>query len=72
MAGGARLSDREAGLAELDSGVRAIVPGDVEASELLVRVMSADPGERMPPQGEPLSAAEIDVLKRWIAAGADR
>ena len=69
--GGLGLSDREAGLAELDSGARAIVPGDIEASELLVRVMSTDPGERMPPQGEPLSAAEIDVLKRWIAAGAE-
>ena len=53
-------------------GYAAIVPGDVEQSELVRRITSNDESERMPPaeHGKPLSAAEIDLLKRWIEAGA--
>jgi hypothetical protein len=51
-------------------GGPAIVPGDAAASPLLARVSAQDPDERMPPEGEPLSAAEIDVLRRWIDEGA--
>lgn len=53
-----------------ESGKRPIVPGDPDASELLRRVTHHDPEERMPPEGEPLSATEVDVLRRWIAQGA--
>jgi hypothetical protein len=46
-------------------------PGDPGKS-LLIEVLTAeDPDDRMPPPGKkkaPLNAAEIDVLKRWIAA----
>lgn len=69
--GGLKLSDREAAAVELDSGLRAIVPGDPEASELLRRVASNDPSERMPPEGDPLSAEQIEWLRLWIAAGAE-
>ena len=31
---------------------------------------SEDEYERMPPEGKPLTPAEIDVLRRWIAEGA--
>ena len=50
-----------------------MVPGDPEASYLLERVTDPDPESRMPPaeHGPPLSAAEIDRLKRWIAQGAE-
>jgi len=50
----------------------AVKPGDVDASLVLRRVMAADSAERMPPpqEGEPLTAAQIASLRRWIAAGA--
>jgi hypothetical protein len=68
--GGLRLDDPHAALAELDSGLRAIVPGDVENSELIARVMAEDEALRMPLEGKPLTPAEIDALKWWIADGA--
>ena len=68
--GGLRLSERDAALAELDSGEHAIVPGKPEESELLARVASADEASRMPPEGKPLKPDEIAVLRSWIAAGA--
>jgi hypothetical protein len=39
-------------------------------NELLRRVRSTNEMERMPLEGPPLSAAEIDLLDRWIALGA--
>ena len=49
---------------------RAVVPGIPSESELLRRVASKDPGERMPPKGDPLSAPQIELLRRWVAEGA--
>ena len=69
--GGLRLDSREHALAELDSGLFAIVPEDVDSSELLTRVTSEDEFTRMPPEGKPLTAQEVDVLRRWIAEGAE-
>src|SRR5690606_28045982 len=37
----------------------------------LIRRITAGEGERMPPEGEPLSAEQIDLLRRWIQAGAE-
>jgi hypothetical protein len=67
---GLRLDSAEGAYAELDSGERAAVPGDVEASELFRRVQSDDESLRMPPDADPLSPQEIDQLRRWIEAGA--
>ncbi len=67
---GLRLDVREAAVGATDSAAAAIVAGDPTASELLRRVSSTDLDERMPPEGEPLSAAEVDTLRQWIAAGA--
>src|SRR4051812_45622018 len=67
-----RLDTREGAL-EIHDGVAAVVPGDVAKSDLLARIVATDPDELMPPakSHKPrLSAAEIDVLKRWVAAGA--
>ncbi|HZN60115.1 MAG TPA: c-type cytochrome domain-containing protein [Planctomycetota bacterium] len=49
-----------------------IVPGDPDASPLIDKVSNATPkfGERMPFQLDPLDAADIAVLRRWIAEGA--
>jgi hypothetical protein len=44
----------------------AVVPGDAAASLLLERVRSGE----MPPGEKKMSAAEQDVIARWIAAGA--
>jgi Protein of unknown function (DUF1553)/Protein of unknown function (DUF1549)/Planctomycete cytochrome C len=51
----------------------AFVPGKPDESELVRRVHAADPNEIMPPpkSNKTLTAAEKDLLKRWIAAGAD-
>jgi hypothetical protein len=68
-----RLDQREAAFADR-GGYASIVPGDPEASELLRRVISQDPDEQMPPPDseiKPLSAAEQELLRQWIAAGAE-
>jgi hypothetical protein len=61
---GLRLDRRENAVAE------AIVPGAPDAGSLLARVTHADPEERMPPEGPPLSPDEVSRLREWIAAGA--
>ncbi len=67
-----RLDIREEALKERD-GIRAIVPGDLAASDLVERIMSKDKDEVMPPpkEGHPLEPREIELLKRWIAQGAE-
>lgn len=69
---GLRLDLRDVAIGELESGTTAIVPGKPEASEMLVRVSSTDADLRMPPpeHGAALTAAEVDVLTRWIRQGA--
>ncbi len=69
---GLRLDLRESALAEADSGSRAIVPGDVQQSELLHRVVSEDDDSRMPPgdSGKNLSERDIELLTQWIRQGA--
>ncbi len=70
--GGFRLDQRASAVGEADSGAPPVIPGDAANSELLKRIQSADADERMPPAdlGKQLSPSEIDLLKRWIAAGA--
>ncbi|MBL9082577.1 MAG: DUF1549 domain-containing protein, partial [Planctomycetales bacterium] len=69
---GLRLDRADAACAELESGTIAVVPGKPEASELIARITTDDADLRMPPatSGHTLSDEEIDVLRRWIAAGA--
>ena len=47
----------------------AIAPGKPDDSLLMKAVLGKDDVSRMPPK-EPLSAREIEALKKWIAAGA--
>lgn len=70
--GGLRLDLPESATTESDSGEIAIVPGDIEASEMLRRISSSDLAERMPPahSGKTLSATEIEILTRWVDQGA--
>jgi mono/diheme cytochrome c family protein len=69
---GLRLDQHDGALAELESGGRAIVPGDSAASKLIERVTSNDPDLVMPPadSNKPLSAEQIATLRRWIDEGA--
>jgi mono/diheme cytochrome c family protein len=60
-------------LAGGDTG-RAVVPGNIAASELLYRV-SLPPEDQayMPAEGKtPLTAAQVTILKWWVGAGAPR
>lgn len=67
-----RLDHRESAIADRD-GKHAIVPGQPEQSELWRRITSSDPSEVMPPPktGRTLSDGQRDLLRRWIAEGAN-
>lgn len=70
---GLRLDIKEDALKEIESGGFAIVPGK-PAQSLLLKVVALpeDDDSRMPPAktGKALTAAQIDLLSRWIADGA--
>src|SRR5262245_556906 len=65
---GLRLDDRDRATRR-----KIIVAGKPAASKLLERVQSDDADERMPPPdaGERLKPAQIELLKKWIAHGAE-
>ena len=56
--GGLQLDSRAAALKAGDSELPAVVPGDVEASELIRRIQSHDEAERMPPTGKGLTTEQ--------------
>lgn len=72
QASGLSFIYRDKALSEADSGDRAIVPGDVDASSLVDRIAEPDDDFRMPPSehGPRLSEEEVELFKRWIAEGA--
>lgn len=71
-AGKISLVYRDRAIAEGKSGKPAIVPGHPESSELMRRVTSTNPDDRMPQpeHGPALSPDEIAVLRQWIQEGA--
>ena len=70
---GLRLDSRGAATAKAKSGAVPVAPGKLEQSEAWRRIVSVDADEVMPPPTtkKPLSAAQKDILKRWIAEGAE-
>ncbi|MCH2183604.1 MAG: PSD1 and planctomycete cytochrome C domain-containing protein [Mariniblastus sp.] len=68
--GGLRFTSRRDALSELDSGGHAIIAGAPGDGSLLSRLTSSDESERMPPEGQPLTAAEVELIQRWIVEGA--
>ncbi|MFO0864099.1 MAG: PSD1 and planctomycete cytochrome C domain-containing protein [Gemmataceae bacterium] len=60
-------------MAKARSGAHAIVPGKIGESELLKRILTDDASERMPPAKtkKVVTPAQIELLKRWIAEGAN-
>ncbi len=70
---GLRLDNATTATAPLASGKRAVVAGNPAESELIRRINSNDPAERMPPPetGDTLTDAQRTALHEWIAAGAN-
>lgn len=68
LEGDVRLDDRASAVA-----TKAIVPGSPDLSEILARILSDDPDDVMPPPKtkKTVSSAEADILRRWIAEGAE-
>ncbi|MFM8272136.1 MAG: DUF1549 domain-containing protein, partial [Gemmata sp.] len=67
--GDLRLDTRQDALRK--SGA-VIVPGKSAESEVMRRILSADPKEQMPPKkaNKPLKPEQVATLKKWIDAGA--
>ncbi|HUI27305.1 MAG TPA: hypothetical protein VL403_14580 [Candidatus Kryptonia bacterium] len=54
------------------AGLVRVAPSQPDASFLLIKLTNPGPGEGllMPAAGAPLSPAQIDLIRNWIAAGA--
>jgi mono/diheme cytochrome c family protein len=70
---GLRLDQHQGALALLESGAKAVVPGDSGVSAVYQRLTSSDPDEQMPPpdSGKSLSTSQIARIKQWIEGGAE-
>lgn len=70
---GLRLDAREVAMKPAKSGDPAIVPGEVDASALVARILSDDEDEVMPPPDshKKLTAKQKETLRQWIAEGAE-
>jgi hypothetical protein len=65
--------DRKEGAFRVEDGIAVIVPGHPEKSELVRRITSKDPDERMPPPDDAvrkLTPAQVETLTRWVQQGA--
>ncbi len=67
---GLRLDKKAAALRGGSDGIPAIRPGHAAESELVRRVASVDPEERMPSRGDRLTPDEVGILRAWIDRGA--
>ena len=67
-----RLDSEAAATADLGDNKHAIVPGNLESSQLVRRITAEDEAVRMPPvySGLKLTDREIETLRSWIAQGA--
>ena len=68
--GGLRLDQRPSLLLGGDSGLPAVIPGEPASSPLSLRIHSLEVEERMPPEGEPLTRKEKELLDLWVLQGA--
>jgi hypothetical protein len=66
-----RFDTEEGAKADL-GGRRAIVPGDLNRSEMYRRITATDESIRMPPlhSGRKLTDHQIDLIRQWIEQGA--
>jgi len=72
-AGGISFIYRDKALGLGKSGEHPIMPGKPGESAMLRRIRSSDPDERMPKpnHGPLLAAAQMALIERWIAQGAE-
>lgn len=68
--GSYRVDSFDLAIGEGDSGLPGFVGENPEDSEAFRRIVSDDPGERMPLDRDALSTTQIELLKRWIDEGA--
>ena len=68
-AGQLRLDNKPAAMRGGFSGA-VIVPNDSKGSILLSRIIGGDGQAQMPMGGDPLTAAQIELIKKWIDGGA--
>jgi len=68
-----RLDIREDALRGGTSGDPAIVPGKVDAGQLIARIISNEAEEVMPPPStkKKLTPLQIEKLRQWVASGAE-
>jgi hypothetical protein len=70
-----RLDTQDGAFAICDkkTGARAITPHRSDCSEVIRRITSSDPEEKMPPSksNQRLSAEEIALIRKWIEQGAE-
>src|SRR5882724_8839188 len=66
---GLRLDTKAAAMEGGDSGA-VIVPNKSAESLLYKNISGANPDSIMPPKGEPLSPAQVALIKSWIDEGA--
>jgi len=64
--GGFSMNTRDDLLSGGDSGVPGFVSGKAAESEIIRRITSTDPDERMPSEGDPLPAEAVAVFRQWI------
>ncbi len=64
--------DVEADAKKAKDGIAAVIPGNVDGSEIIKRIITADPDEVMPPpkSKKTVPPSAIAMLKQWIAEGA--
>ena len=68
---GVALHEFSKATSEGDSGLKPIVPSDLNSSELLRRISSDDPSQRMPPEGPGLTKRQVELLTNWVKSGAE-
>ena len=68
-----RLDTREGGIRGSTRGLPLFLPGNIEDSELIYRIVTDDEDEMMPPpgKGERFTKEQIELFKRWIEEGAE-
>ncbi|HVR83995.1 MAG TPA: DUF1549 domain-containing protein, partial [Planctomycetota bacterium] len=69
--GDLRLDIKEGAFKVID-GKQAFVPGKLDQSEALRRILTTDQDDHMPPSksGKQLSLKQIELIKKWVQQGA--
>lgn len=50
--------------------LKRVIPGDAARSRIFSKMIDTNPETRMPKDSDPLPQAEIELVRRWIDAGA--